>query len=710
MNKKTWWLALACVAFWQAALADTAGLPAPELHPLTYQARTAHLAAEVLNRYHYPPTPLDGSLSGKVFDRYLKSLDPDHMVFLQSDLDQWAGARPHLDEAIRNESLTLPFYIFNTYTERTVERYTYARSLLKKGFDFSAKESIQLRRDKEPWPQSETEARELWRKRVKNDWLRIKLTGKNDKQIVDTLDKRYDNFLKRLAKVKSEDAFQIFMNAYTLSLDPHTNYLGPRASEDFDISMRLSLVGIGASLEDKDDYTTIRELIAGSPALLSGQLKVGDRIVGVAQGDAGTMVDVIGWRLDDTVALIRGAADSTVVLEILPGDAGPEGKHKRVSLVRKKISLEEQAAKKSVQTVSEGGVSHRVGVISLPGFYQDFAARQNGDKNFKSATRDVARLLAELKAEQVDSILIDLRNNGGGSLVEAVELTGLFIDTGPVVMQRDAQGHIDVQRDTDAGVAWNGPLGVLINRSSASASEIFAAAIQDYHRGVVIGEPSFGKGTVQTMIDLDTLGRRDRVLNSQKLGELKLTIAQFFRIDGGTTQLRGVTPDISLPGYLDPELYGESSFDNALPWTRIKPADYHVVANLDELMPTLQSRHDTRIAADKDFQYLLEDIADLKTQRDAKSLSLTEAERRRQQDAREARQKRHGGAAVDAKAKPGTEAGGENDDQEQDPGKKGGKDPLLKEAVHILSDEVDLLNARPDLASRALPSAAITVK
>ena len=359
--------------------------------------------------------------------------------------------------------------------------------------------------------------RELWRKRVKNDWLRLKLAGKDDKSIVEILDKRYDNFLKRIGRVKSADAFQTFMNAYTMAIEPHTNYMGPRAAEEFDISMRLSLVGIGAVLAEMDDYTTIRELVPGGPASLSGQLKIGDRIVGVAQGEGGVMTDVLGWRLDDTVALIRGAPDSVVLLDVLPADAGPDGKHKLVSLIRKTISLEEQAAKASVHSIMDGKATRRIGVISLPSFYEDFAARQKGVQDYKSATRDVARLLDELKKEKVDSVLIDLRNNGGGSLAEAVELTGLFIDKGPVVQQRNASGEISVESDTQAGVAWDGPLGVLINRGSASASEIFAAAIQDYGRGLIIGEPSFGKGTVQSMIDLDQVAKNSK----PQFGELK---------------------------------------------------------------------------------------------------------------------------------------------------------------------------------------------
>jgi carboxyl-terminal processing protease len=710
MNRKLWWLALAFAAAVQAATPDAGLPPIPDLRPLQQQPVAAHLTARLLERNHYKAVPLDNVLSEKVFDHYLKALDADKLFFLQADIDQWADARSRLDDAILNDNLDVPFAIFNRYTRRAVERYTYARSLLKSGFDFQQKESYQYLREREPWPKSDDEVREVWRKRVKNDWLQLKITGKDNKSIVATLDKRYENFIKRIGKLKSEDAFQIFMNAYTMSVEPHTNYMGPRATEDFDISMRLSLVGIGAVLEDKDDYTTIKELVPGGPAALSGKLKVGDRILGVAQGDKAAMADVVGWRLDDTVALIRGAADSLVILDILPAGASPDAEHKLVSLVRKKISLEEQAAKKSILTLTDAGVTHRVGVISLPTFYEDFEARQKGERDFKSATRDVARLLNELKAEKVDGVLIDLRNNGGGSLTEAIELTGLFVGGGPVVQQRDAQGRVSVARDTTRPVPWSGPIGVLINRGSASASEIFAAAIQDYHRGVVIGEPSFGKGTVQTLVNLDQMAHTDK----QQLGELRLTIAQFFRIDGTTTQLRGVTPDISLPALSDPEHFGESSFDNALPWVRIRAADYQTVGDLHDLLPILQQRHDVRVVKDKDYQYLLDDIAEYKVRRKKSQISLNEVERRKERDAQEAKLKlRDKGAVEDKKpiakaaanvAAAADVAANDEDEDELDKPRKNAKDALLNEAAHILGDEAELLTTRPELASRPAPN------
>ena len=715
------WLLFAFVTAAQAASLDAGTAQSQELKPLQQQSQAAHLAAELLTRYHYKALPLDDAMSEKIFDHYLKSLDSEKLFFVQADIDQLAGMRTKLDDAIIKEDLSLPFAIFNRYKQRVSERFAYSRSLLKEGFDFRQKENYQYARDKESWPKSDLEMNDLWRKRVKNDWLRLKLAGKDDKSIIETLDKRYENSLKRNGRLKGEDAFQIFMNAYTTAIDPHTNYMGPRAAQDFDISMRLSLVGIGAVLAEKDDYTTIRELIPGGPAILSQQLKVGDRILGVAQGQGGVMTDVLGWRLDDTVALIRGAADSVVLLDVLPADVGPDGKHKLVSLVRKKITLEEQAAKKSVLTVTDGKATRRIGVIALPTFYMDFEARQKGDKNFKSATRDVARLLAELKKDQVDSVLIDLRNNGGGSLMESVELTGLFIGNGPVVQQRDARGKITVSRDAKAGVAWDGPLGVLINRGSASASEIFAAAIQDYGRGILIGEPSFGKGTVQTMIDLDQVAQS----NKKKFGELKLTIAQFFRINGGTTQLRGVKPDILFPTVSDPETFGESSFDNALPWVQVRAAEYSPAGDLKSLLPMLLTRHEARVKNDKDFQYLQEDIDEFKLQRKKNRVSLNEAERRKEREAEETRQAsrekpRDAGksASGDASGKPARKGALQDDGLQADErnlsnelaaekARKNAKDVLLDEAVHILSDEVALLKPGARFSALAKPDSPL---
>jgi len=724
MRQKLLWIVFAlAMAAQGASLAAETPYP-PELKPTQQEAQAAHLAAEVLARYHYKGMPLDDALSEKIFDQYLKLLDSEKLFFVQADIDRLSSDRTRLDDAILKEDLGVPFAIFNLYEHRAAERYVYARTLLKQGFDFQQNENYKYAREREAWPKTESEVLELWRKRVKNDWLRLKLAGKDDKSIAEILDKRYDNFLKRISRVKSADAFQAFMNAYTMAIEPHTNYLGPRAAADFNISMRLSLVGIGAVLAEMDGYTTIRELMPGGPASLSGQLRSGDRIIGVAQGESGVMTDILGWRLDDAVTLIRGTADSVVVLDVLPADAGQDGKHKRISLIRKTISLEEQAAKAFVRSVVDGKVTRRVGVISLPSFYEDFEARQKGVQDYKSAARDVARLLDGFKKEKVDSVLIDLRNNGGGSLAEAVMLTGLFIDKGPVVQQRNASGEITVESDTQSGVAWDGPLGVLINRGSASASEIFAAAIQDYGRGLILGEQSFGKGTVQTMVDLDRVAKNDK----PQFGELKMTVAQFFRINGGTTQLRGVKPDILFPVVHDVENGGESSFDNALPWTQIKAAKYLQAGDVKGLLPVLSTLHEARVKKDKDFQNLQEDIAEISRQRKKNVVSLNEAERRKERDVQEARL-----ASRESPRDIGKNANAEGVGKELAPGKgsalrddglqagerdlaseladertrKNAKDVFLIEAVHILGDQAGVLKTSARLAARVRPGSLL---
>lgn len=733
MKNKLLWLLFAFVSVSQTAQS----LEIPQLKALQEQSQAAHLTAEVLERYHYKPVKLDDASSAKIFDNYIKLLDNQRVFFLQADINQISDGKTKLDDAILKEDLGIPFAIFNLYQQRVIERIAYARSLLKKGFNFDKVEGYQYTREKAAWAQSQDEINDLWRKRVKNDWLRLKMAGKDDKNISSTLEKRYETTLTSIAKINNDDVFQSFMNAYTLTVDPHTNYFGIRASEDFDISMKLSLVGIGAVLQEKDEYTTIRELVTGGPAALSGQLKVGDRIVGVSQSENKVATEVMGWRLDDTVALIRGAENSLVVLDILPAEAGTDGKHKLITLTRKKISLEQQAAKKSIIEVKNGSETRQIGVITLPVFYQDFGARQKGDKNYKSATRDVKRLLEELKKAEVDSVLVDLRNNGGGSLDEAIELTGLFIDKGPVVQERDVKGVIKVDSDTAAGVTWNGPLGLLINRASASASEIFAAAIQDYGRGIIIGEPSFGKGTVQSVVDLDQLVKNEQ----PKFGELKMTIAQFFRINGSTTQLRGVVPDISLPSATDTENFGESSFENALPWSQIKAANFVPAGDLKSLVPLLNISHEARISKDKDFQYLAEDIAEFNVQRKQNFISLNELERRKERDVQEARllAREKNGLATDkdteknpakmvsktkqektsdkaaatakiaARQDDGLQANERNleADLAMEKVRKDSKDILLTESAHILSDELGLLKSNAKLAASVLPNVKI---
>jgi carboxyl-terminal processing protease len=665
---------------------------APVLKPTQQQAEAAQLTAEFLQRFHYKPVKLDDVLSARIMDRFIDALDPDRLIFLQADVESFKTRSKEIDDGIKNQDLSIPFAIYNIYGERIDERMTFARQLLNEKFDFSSNESYSIARDKKPWPASTAERDALWRKRIKNDWLRLKLAGKEDAAIRDTLTKRYENTLARANKSKADDVFQLFMAAYTTSVDPHTDYFGANASAEFDISMKLSLVGIGAVLQERDEFTTIRELTAGGPAQLSGKLLVGDRIVGVGQGKDGAIKEVV-VRLDEVVQLIRGDKDSVVRLEILPADAGPDGQHRIISLVRDKISLDKQAAQKSVFTLQQGEKTRKIGIIKLPAFYEDIEARRKGDKNYRSASRDVARLLGELKQEKVDGVLLDLRNNGGGSLSEAIDLTGLFVGKGPVVQQRNAKGEIQVESDRLQSPAWTGPLGVLINRGSASASEIFAAAIQDYDRGVIIGEPSFGKGTVQTVVNLDEVAQSP----TPKFGELKFTIAQFFRVNGGTTQLRGVTPDIRLPGLFNLKTVGEDSFDNALPWTEIKATKYRKFGAAKALLPQLQQRHDERVKANPAFQRFVEDVDALAKQRDKATISLNEKERRAEIEAASKRARAEGENGDEASVDDGLQANERSlsDDLAREKARQSAKDTLQDEAASIVIDLADLQNGRP---------------
>jgi len=693
------------------------------------EAQAAQLSARFLTRFHYDAQPLDDAMSVRIYNAYFKLLDSEKVFFTQADMAKFAPLKTKLDDAIWNQDLSAPFSVFNLYVQRAVERMTYARGLLKQGFDFSADQSYTFDREHADWPKDQAELDDLWRKRTMNDWLRLKLAGKPDAEIRKTLDKRYAGYIERVKQLDGEDAFQTFMTSYAETTDPHTDYLGPRAAENFDIAMKLSLEGIGAVLQARDDYTQIRELVPAGPANKSGKIQVGDRIVGVGQGDNGPITDVIGWRLDDVVNLIRGKKDTTVRLEILPADTGVDGKHEVVSLVRKKVSIEEQAAKKKVVEIKDGDVSRKIGVIELPTFYSDFGARSAGDKNFKSATRDVARLLGELKADGVQGVVVDLRNNGGGSLAEANSLTGLFIDKGPVVQVRDSKGEVEQQGDDEPGMAWSGPLAVLVNRGTASASEIFSAAIQDYHRGLIIGEPTFGKGTVQNLVDLDRFSQSDS--EKPQLGELKMTIQEFFRINGGSTQLKGVTPDIEFPKNGDDKDFGESTYDNALKWTQIAPADYQVVANLNAYLPQLLKEHDDRVAKSPAWKLMLDELAQYKAMRAKTTISLNFATReveRKQQDAIQSDFRARHRAIDGSDASLADDASRLDDglnanerslksELKQEKEAKKAKDVQLNETAHILFDAIGMIKNDPKLASEVLPyggrfasTAAVTPK
>ncbi len=548
--------------------------------------------------------------------------------------------------------------------------------MLDKEFDFTIDEQYQIKREDSPWPKDENELNEIWRKKIKNDALTSKLTGKDWETTSSNLKKRYQNFQKNVLQYKSEDVFQLIMNSYTEALDPHTNYLSPITSDNFKIDMSLSLEGIGAQLQQDDDYTKVNEIIPGGPAFKSNLLHRNDKIIGVGQDDDGEMVDVIGWRITDVVQLIRGPKGSTVRLQILETEDGAGALPKEIKIVRDKVKLEEQSAKKDVIDIKDGNKSYKIGVISIPKFYADFDAQQKGVKDFKSTTRDVKNLIAELKKEEVDGIIIDLRNNGGGALNEAIDLTGLFIKDGPVVQVKSADGKIDVGDDPDPEIVYSGPLAVLVNRFSASASEIFTGAIQDYGRGIVVGEQTYGKGTVQNLIDLN------RVIPNQKekLGQLKLTIAKYYRINGGSTQNKGVVPDIEFPSAFDAKDFGESSEPSALPWDQINPTNYKKYNNISELIPELLKKHKERFDKSPEYDYLKEDIEEYREARDKQFVSLNEEVRKKEKNELEEkrfqreneRRKLQGLTLLKKGEKP-------SEDAEKN-------DAILNETGHILAD------------------------
>ena len=678
------------------------------LEPQMEQRYASNLATKFLTNWHYKDTRLDDDLSSQIFDSYLELLDPNRIYFLAADVEVFERYRESLDDALRHSDLLPAYEVFNVYLDRVRQRVSYARARVQQPFDFTIDENYQYDREGESWAKETAELDELWRLRVKNDYLRLKLTDKEDEAIVETLTERYDNLERRINELNTEDVFQFFMNAFAQSIEPHTAYLSPRNSENFEISMKLSLEGIGALLGRETEYTTISRVVPGGPAAKDGRLKAGDRITGVGQGQDGKMVDVIGWRVDDVVDLIRGPKDTVVRLEVLPEDSTISGPTSVIDIVRNEVKLEEQAAKSSVIELPVEGSEDQVikiGVIDLPVFYLDFNGRAENKPDYRSSTRDVRKEIASLEEQGVQGIVVDLRNNGGGSLLEATTLTGLFIDKGPVVQVRNSNGRISLEEDVEPGMAWHGPLAVLVNRYSASASEIFAAAIQDYGRGLVIGEPTFGKGTVQSLLDLDDYAPSD----SPGMGQLKITMAQFFRVNGGSTQNRGVEPDIRFPSVGSPDDYGESSLDNALPWTSIDPARFDPSGDLNHMVAVTDNRYQGRIGDNEEFSWLLSDITEYNVQADEKSVSLLESvgrEKLTEAEAKRAERKAKRESLdpllnedsvlavspnpeVDADLEDAEEVAAQDEEDEEEEEDEG-PDLLLREAARIVADMAEL--------------------
>ncbi|HEY8521687.1 MAG TPA: carboxy terminal-processing peptidase [Gammaproteobacteria bacterium] len=591
---------------------------------------------KLIEELHYLRPRLDNSLSSAILDQYLDTLDGNRMYFTASDIASFSRLRYELDDRTRSGDLQPVFDIFNLFRERTAQRVEYAVSLLETEPDYTVDEEFVVDRSDLPWPASEEEIREVWRKKVKSDGLSLMLTGKTWPEVAEILKDRYERMYRRVTQLTAEDVFETYMNAVAHNMDPHSSYLSPRQSEEYRIQMSLSYDGIGASLQLEDDYVKVINIIPGGPAQIDGQLKPEDRITAVGEGLHGELIDVIGWRIDDVVQLIRGPGGTVVRLQVLPAGAAPGSPEKIIALTRDKVKLEEQAAKKQLLEVPFEGRTYRIGVITVPSFYQDFAARSRGEEDYTSTSRDVARLLEEFKQEGIDGLVMDLRQNGGGHLSEATELSGLFIERGPVVQLKETRGNIQVLDDPSPTAVYDGPLAVLVDRYSASASEIFAAAIQDYRRGIIIGQQTFGKGSVQNLFNLD------RVMRGADNGQLTLTIGKYYRVTGESTQHRGVIPDIELPSRVPLDTVGESTRETALPWDRIQPTQFRPLPSLDEEIALLKAHQQERAAKDPDFAYLLSDIKALEEARARKAMSLNieqvKAERERLEQERLARE------------------------------------------------------------------------
>jgi carboxyl-terminal processing protease len=602
--------------------------------PTEQQKITYQTALQFVGSYHYAKPQINDDFSSKAFDNYIENMDASRVYFLKEDIDRFEQYRYKLDDGIFTGDVEPAFDIFNTYQKRLMDRIQYALSLLKLPMDFSKVDSFEINRDKSPYCLNYAEYDKLWQRKVLFECLQAK-GNKNDtaKKYIEDVRKRYENLLKYAGKTKGDDIFQIYMNALLEVADPHTNYFSPRTAEDFNQSMSLSLEGIGAQLQTENEYTKIREIIKGGPADKSKQLFAGDKIIGVAQGKDSDVVNVIDWRIDDVVSLIRGKKGTAVRLKIIP--SSEPNSTKLVDLLRDKIVLEDQSAKCSIKEFLRNGKKFKVGVVNIPTFYIDFAAASRGETNYKSTTRDVKKLIDSLQQQKVQGIVIDLRNNGGGSLQEAIELTGLFIKRGPVVQVKYADGNRKVEQDMDPAIYYDGPLTVLVNRFSASASEIFAAAIQDYNRGIIVGERTFGKGTVQNMVDLNEFIQ----YNGKKLGQVKLTIAKFYRVNGGSTQHKGVTPDIELPSVYADSKFGEDASKYALPWDQIEEAPIENVGTVTAMRAKLKAEHDVRMKTNPEYAYLMEDIKDFKQAEDEQYVTLNEEVYKAELAEREARKK-----------------------------------------------------------------------
>ncbi|MDQ3393451.1 MAG: carboxy terminal-processing peptidase [Bacteroidota bacterium] len=661
--------------------------------PAKNEAKIGMLVTEILNKHHYRKVPLNDSLSSVIYDNYIKALDNNKLYFTSSDINNFEQYRYTFDEDLKNGNLVPTYFIFNIFKRKFQERSAFINQLLEKEFDFSKEESFQTNRDKLQWAKTEDELNDAWRKTVKNQALSLKLSGKEWEETSKIIRDRYKNLGKSVNQFTSEEVLQLFLNSFAAAVDPHTSYFSPASAEDFKTGMSLSLEGIGAQLQSEGDYTKVADIIAGGPAFKSSLLHKNDKIIGVAQGKQGEIVDVVGWRLPEVVKLIRGPKNTTVRLQILAAEGGADALPIEISLVRDKIKLEEAAAKKKVINIKQNNKDYKLGVISIPTFYMDFEGAQKGEKDYKSTTRDVRRILEELKAENVDGVLVDLSYNGGGSLSEAIDLTGLFIPSGPVVQIRNSSGAIDVGKDQDPGVVYGGPLAVITNRFSASASEIFAGAIQDYKRGVIIGEQTYGKGTVQNLIDLDRFFSDDNLRNNRTAtaatfggpGQLKLTIAKFYRITGSSTQHKGVTPDIELPSAFSAEQFGESSQPGALPWDMIAPTSFKPIGAInDKIIANLKQQYQQRLKTAPELKQFVEDVEEIKKSQQDSLVSLHYDTRKKAREDAEKKSSTRIKLSGGIESLDEAEAANNTEKPAEDPKKI--DDPYLRESLKILAN------------------------
>jgi len=607
------------IAIFSSVLSCSLPIFAKPLDAISFDKDQSKIVIDIANKLqsqHYNGQSLNDSLSSRLLDNYIERLDGNRSYFLQSDLKEFEKFRYILDDTLNKGDLEPGFVIFNRYQQRLIERLERSIESLPAmitGMDFTRNEELELDRSESSWPTNIAESDDLWRKRIKSRVMSLRLAKKPEEEITPLLVKRYKNQLNQVKQANSEDAFQIYVNSLASLYDPHTSYFSPTTSENFNINMSLSLEGIGAVLQVRDEYTQVVRIVPSGPADKQGELQPADRIVAVAQGDA-DFADVIGLRLDDVVKLIRGEKNSIVRLEVIPVSAKTDDERAIIKIVRNTVKLEEQSAQKKILDIYKDDQLYKIGIIDIPAFYIDFGAMRKGDKNYKSTTRDVSKLLAELEEEGVDGIVIDLRENGGGSLQEANQLTGLFVESGPTVQIRHSNTQVFRDGKRNSSPYYSGPLAVLINRLSASASEIFAGAIQDYQRGIIVGSQSFGKGTVQSLTALEK-------------GQLKITESKFYRISGESTQHRGVIPDIQFPALYDHEKVGESSLDNALAWDRINPIRHQRYYRIDSILPELKKKHAERMKIDPDFIFLQDQLALIEESRKLKVLPLNEQER-----------------------------------------------------------------------------------